>query len=69
MEAGEEGCAWNRALFEAGAEHRTWIPTTSLFHESVHTLYPEYSRKILPVLHVHLILCNASLILININIL
>jgi hypothetical protein len=32
MEAGEEGCAWNRALFEAGAEHRTWIPTTALFH-------------------------------------
>jgi hypothetical protein len=67
MEAGEEGCAWDRALFEAGAERRTWILTTALFH--VCTLYPEYSRKILPVLHVHLMLCNASLILINIYIL
>jgi hypothetical protein len=36
---------------------------------SVHTLYPEYNRKILPVLQVHLILCNANLILINIYIL
>jgi hypothetical protein len=67
MAAGEEGCAWNRALFEAGAEHRSWIPTTSLFH--VFTLYPEYSKKILPVLHVHLILRNGSLILINLYIL